>query len=213
MTLLVSLDELRQTVLDELARAAKSGDAQRIVSLARALEQIERDYRLAADIEGRLIRITEDLRSTTPIAPVVGDAPIATESAKARGIRIQKEFATRHDLIQVKGQEYRTKQGLRVGVATATEDKRRNGRWFLGLPGKEYDIAVLICDHDGRLLEFVIPVSDLASDWRRLSRDKKGHFKFNIRRHGGTYGDYQLVIPSTTPVDIQQFMGVFGPLA
>ncbi len=131
MTLLVSLDELRQTVLDKLARAAKSGDAQRIVSLARALEQIERDYRLAADIEGRLIRITEDLRSTTPIAPVVGDAPIATESAKARGIRIQKEFATRHDLIQVKGQEYRTKQGCALvsPLPPKTRDATVGGFW------------------------------------------------------------------------------------
>ena len=211
MTLTNTLSETRESILDQLARAAKSGDARKSVDLARTLEQIERDYQMATDIERRLTRINGDLSSNYRVMPTATERVGSSESAKARGMRIQREFAARHTLLQFKGQEFRTSQGLSVGIATATEDKRRN-RWFLGLPGRKFDVTVLVCDHEGRLLEFVIPAEVIDGVWEKLSRDKKGHLKFNVRREGGAYGDYQLLVSSASPVNIQPFLGAYAPL-
>ena len=95
-----------------------------------------------------------------------------------------------------------------MSIAFANEIDRPNliDKWFLGLKDEPTDIAVLLCqDLQGKVNDFVLPVAELKSTWKTLSRSG-GEIKFNVRHRQGVY---LLLDPKGEPINISKYLGKY----
>jgi hypothetical protein len=111
-------------------------------------------------------------------------------------------------LLNGHNKRYYTEGGRSVSIAFANEIDRPNliDKWFLGLKDEPTDIAVLLCqDLEGKVNDFVLPVAELKSTWKTLSRSG-GEIKFNIRRR---QSEYLLLEPNGEPISISKYLGKY----
>src|SRR5205085_2070182 len=79
-------------------------------------------------------------------------------------------------LTQVRGVIYKVDGiGLKVGIASSSWNPQETNRWFLGLPGGEFDHAVLLCElEDNELIALSLNRDFLSDHGALLSRDERG---------------------------------------
>lgn len=210
MDLRAELAALKNGAITAIEQAARERDTTRIRILSDLLAGIEGDERAAAALEDRIRGHEERLKSPDEVATMSQPIKLTgVTSRKARGRALREELARRHALIPEKGVIYRTRSDSRVGIVTATEDPKKH-TWFLGIPDTQFDSVVLRCQRtDGKVLDFVLPMTSMSGVWSRLSRSG-GQVKFNVKRRNGTY---QLQVPGGSPLDIGRFLGQYGALA
>ena len=106
-------------------------------------------------------------------------------------------------LINFEGVIYKTRTGKIVGIASATERKKRPGHWFLGLPMQDYAFIVLLCEKvNGKLLSFVFP-KDFLQDYIHHFSHSGGNYKFHLV----TKGDKHYIrIPGIGKVDASKYL-------
>ena len=83
-------------------------------------------------------------------------------------------------LENIRGSIYQGPSGHKVGIAVATE--RKPDRWFLGLPLKRFDDAVLLCKPDsGDNIEICLSKNFFDEYGYKMS-ESSGQMKFNVER-------------------------------
>lgn len=208
MDLRAELAALKNRAIAAIEQAAKERDTTRIRVLSDLLAGIEGDEKAAVALQDRVR--SHEVRLSSPDEMLREPPPRKTDarSRRERGNELREELARRHALTPEKGVIYRTRSDSRVGIVTATEDPK-NHTWFLGIPDTQFDSVVLRCQRtDGKVLDFVLPMTSMSGVWSRLSRSG-GQVKFNVKRRNGTY---QLQVPGGSPLDIDRFLGQYDAL-
>lgn len=192
-------------VLGLVARAAESGDVEAVLDLASLLQ---RWYREQADFA------RANFDASQPIAKVLGGEPETIKPSKREALEwastVRTRYAEKHDLRRVSRAVYVSPTGSLVVGLAASRWRSGEPTCFLGLPEKpaqgSWDLVVLLCEIDGRVLDFAIPFHDLDGVWSRLSRSS-GHVKFHVQRRDGSPGRYELRIPGAAPLDLEKYLG------
>ena len=209
MEIRAELGMIRVWVLGEIEMAARKGNTSRLIELTELVRSLEADDRAMTALEQRIELYRNAVNgSGTPNLQQAPNPPVTQPiSPKRRGKETRERFAKERSLIPEKGALHRTRSGARIGVATATET--RPDIWFLGLPDLSLDAAALLCDREGKRLDFILPRNVIEEVWPLLSRSP-GQVKFNVIRRDGRY---QLQIPGRAPLDLTGFRGNYGPLS
>ena len=102
---------------------------------------------------------------------------------------------------------YETESGKIVGMAFATE--RTPGRWFLGLPERDYFAMILVCEKEsGEQKRFVLPEPFCEKYADRLSTSGK-QYKFNISERSGRF---EFMVPGGGIEGITRYIDSFDAL-
>jgi hypothetical protein len=91
---------------------------------------------------------------------------------------------------QVKGKTIfrRKSDDVSVGVTFSIDKTKTDKEWFLGLPEKSFQEAVLLCQSDSRSVKVVHLKKEFCEKFaQHLSVDKNGQVKFNILRDGNKW--------------------------
>ncbi len=67
-------------------------------------------------------------------------------------------------------------------------------------------MVILLCELEGRLLDFAIPMSELEEVWPSFYRSG-GDVKFHVRKQFLEVGKYELKVPPDSALDLQEFLG------
>jgi hypothetical protein len=204
MDLKKRIENLKGKILTKIEGAAKKGDTEEILSNSRIVEEAE-----------KLIKRWEEINSAVDVLEKRANSNIIIPPEK---ILISKNFeggspkkkgkVKRNDLFHVEGTTYKTQNGKLVGIAYASE--RLPNRWFLGLPLKDYNSVILICENkSGDFLNFVLPEDFLGRFLKKLSHDDFGQVKFNIFLKGE---NYQLRIPGEGYDNVDNFQNDYSLL-
>jgi hypothetical protein len=151
----------------------------------------------------------EQLPSSVEFPQAIEIPQNAEISPKLKGNLRRKAFVDKLcnlgiKLTNVEGVLYKTETGKLIGIASATESKKWQGRWFLGLPIQNYDHFVLLCEkEDGKMLSFVIPKDFLRNYIQNISQSTKGDYKFHVVRKDGKYC---IQIPGIGKLDMSEFL-------
>lgn len=209
------LPEVKAKILEKVKLSAQGGDISAISKWSKAAEQCEKFIKESSDLTTRISNFTASLWQTRAIN--VNDQPISTKpklklSPKLEGSRARREWikmlSSEAILLNGHNKRYYTEGGRSVSIAFANEIDRPNliDKWFLGLKDEPTDIAVLLCqDLEGKVNDFVLPVAELKSTWKTLSRSG-GEIKFNIRRR---QSEYLLLEPNGEPLSISKYLGKY----
>lgn len=215
MDLKKRLENLKGKILTKIGEAAKKGSTEEISYSARIIEEIERLIKRWEEINSAIDLLENKVNSSTNLEEVIS---IPTEnmliSKKFEGLSPKKKGKVCRDEIiyelekkgislhHMAGTTYKTRNGKLVGIAYASE--RLPNRWFLGLPSKNYNSAILMCENkNGKFLNFILSEDFLRKYIKMLSQDDYGQIKFNIffkNEH------YQLRIPGEGYVNIDNFL-------
>jgi hypothetical protein len=177
------------------------------MDLSALLGEIERDEQLALSLEER----TTGYQARLDRPDEMLDQP---QSSEGRGVasprqpakEMREEYARKYGLTPERGAVYKTRSGARAGIAAATETGP--SRWFLGVQDVQMDCVVLLCQGEGEVLDFVVPMGAMSGAWNHLSRHGR-QVKFNVNKRNGTY---QLQVPGVGPLNIGLYLGQRGPL-
>jgi hypothetical protein len=208
------LTEIKAQALSAIAKAAAAGDASEITRLAKIIEALQADERGLTFIQQRISDYRDALLDGTKGVPPEPhrattrpnlDRPVV--GRKQRGEQTRKAFAATQGMQQVKGITYLSESRALIAVVTATEDPR-GGRWWLGLPDRQFHVIVLICEGAHQRREFVIPMDELSEIWPELSRSE-GNLKLNVRAEPGRY---LLQVPGRAAFELTRFLGDYRPL-
>lgn len=215
MSSIQELPEVKAQILEKVKLSAQGGDISAISKWSKAAEQCERFIQESSELTTRISNFTASLWQTREIN--LNDQPISTKpklklSPKLEGSRARREWikilSSKAILLNGHNKRYYTEGGRSVSIAFANEIDRPNliGKWFLGLKDEPTDIAVLLCqDLERKVNDFVLPVAELKSTWKTLSRSG-GEIKFNIRRR---QSEYLLLDPNGEPISISKYLGKF----
>lgn len=202
MSLRDEITHLRESILQRVERAARTGSARDVVDSSRLLEATEELLGSYNSLESRLQEIKSKVNGTQAIETIPPIPPSPTRlSAKAKGKQRRQAFLADAEsrgieMTQLKGVCYRSsKHCRRVGIASASENDKYPNRWLLGLPSDSYDGFVLLCeDRTGQVHRFIAGIDFSREVLPKLSRDNTGQIKFHVTRHGGWF---YLDIPSS----------------
>jgi hypothetical protein len=211
----------KDKLLKQIASSAQHGDSQTVLSAGEKLKKIES----LIDRHEKLLRDILDLCNETHSPQPLQNSQIISRLATNKGLReldivpgrgigktIRMDFLRRVSkdgvhLEHIKGSIYETKSGYKVGVAVATE--RKADRWFLGLPIKSFDNAILLCQKDdGDVMEICIPKNFFDEYGKKMSASG-GQMKFNVSRRGNGYA---ILVPGTDGVNVSKFIGDYSLL-
>jgi len=134
-------------------------------------------------------------------------------SPKKKGDEIRKTFVSRVQnqgihIAQLKGVQYKVNNKNFIGIAYSSEI--RTNRWFLGLPFKNFDTIVLLCEkRNGQILNFIFSKDFYDKVKNQLSKDDNDQIKFNISFRNG---EYQFMIPQSGYEKINSFIDNFDNL-
>ena len=196
MSLRDEITHLRESILQRVELAARTGSARDVVDSSRLLEATEELLGSYNSVESRLQEIKSKVNGTQAIETI---PPSPTRlGAKAKGKQRRQAFLADAEsrgiaMTQLKGVCYRSsKHCRRVGIASASENDKhpnRSNRWFLGLPPDSYDGFVLLCeDRTGQVHRFIAGIDFSREVLPKLSRDKDtGQIKFHVTRDGGCF--------------------------
>lgn len=214
------IQEFKEKVITDIENSAKKGKSADIVFLSKLLEETEG---LIMNLERYEIQFNSLKRKyEMPSANQQSHKQIISHtinsdenkiSAKERGEQRRQAFIKKANaegiiLTQVKGVIYRTPSNAIVGIASASE--KSPNHWFLGLPSKNYDTVVLLCENDrGELATFIPPKEFISKYLPNMSRDRKGQIKFNISYKFGTY---YMTIPGVENQKLDQMKDRFDHL-
>ena len=191
-----------------------------VLALQKKLETLASLIRRQEEIDRTLALFERDV-AAGPATPVSTTEGLAYDddrgSAKERGRRRREEFVRALSsrgvvLLPVKGALFRSPRRTRVGVAYGREGRNDDGfndKWFLGLPERGFDQAVLLCeDRSGRVTHFSL-TKEFTDEIREALSRKNGQVKFNVVRRGG---EFFLHVPKREPVSIEPFRDNFSGL-
>lgn len=205
----VARDDRMNDLLPLVARAAESGDVEAVLDLT--------------DLIRRWKETSPDERPSTGSglgneAAILSQPP--SKSSKQQALewanQARANYAAKHGLERHHRRTYISQTGSVLGIAPS---RWRSGEpsCFLGLPerpqdpsgnlGKRtWDMVILLCELEGRLLDFAIPMSELEQVWPSFYTSK-GDVKFHVRKQFGEVGKYELKVPPDSALDLQEFMG------
>ena len=215
MNVYADLQKEKNKLLSSISLAAREGKAELVLSESGKLEKVE----LLINRHKQIILELEELRISKTILPSLSNLTkqetpkIGIESrlstivtARELGVKIRKEFIGKLEgkgiqLQLIRGKTiYRTKAGERVGIAVATE--RQPNRWFLGLPVKGFDHAVLLCQRkNGEVVDVPLSEKFFAKYGQDMSQSK-GQLKFNIVRRNSRL---LVLVPGTDGINGTSF--------
>ena len=208
-------------LLKQIADSAQRGNSQEVLDTGERLKKIEslidRHEKLLRDISDldSEDRGTHHLQNTRVVSRLMRGKDLRRlDVASGRGIgrTIRMDFLKKASeegihLEHIRGSIYETKSGHKVGIAVATE--RNPDRWFLGLPLKGFDHAVLLCKRDtGDTVEICLPKNFFDENGGKMSQSG-GQMKFNVARRGGGYA---ILVPGTDGVSVSKFLGDYSLL-
>lgn len=208
-------------LLKQISDSAQRSNSQGVLDSAEKLKKIEsliaRHQKLLQDISdlGSEDRRTQALQKARVESRLVGGRDSRRSdvaSGKRMGRAMRMEFLEKASergihLEHIRGSIYETKSGHKVGIAVATE--RNPDRWFLGLPFKGFDHAVLLCKPDtGDTVEISLPKNFFDEYGDEMSQSG-GQMKFNVARRGS---GYVLLVPGTDGVSVSKFLGDYSVL-
>ncbi|MEK6531076.1 MAG: hypothetical protein AABZ23_01120 [Deltaproteobacteria bacterium] len=193
----VRLSKLKMFALKKIEEAARKGDSSVIITNTRIIEEAERlmkkldEFKLSLDyLEKRgdsnilvdviAVKKTESLK---PSPDIDGYLTSRQKGKQSRALFLKK-LRERNIHLNSSSAEtiYTNKNGKMVGIAFATECQPF--KWFLGLPERNYNVIVLLCEEQGNnTLSFILPADFCEKYKNNLSRSK-GQLKFNVvNRH------------------------------
>ena len=202
--------KLKEKALGEIRLAAESGNSQRIRAETARLTEIEtlidRQETLNRQVE---VFSNTDARTSSshPVAEkerTVSLLPTTSsrQTAKVRRSEFIKDCARKGiRLVPKKGTLYENSRQEVVGIAFATE--RKENAWFLGLPIRGLEHAVLICKPEEGPTFCVCLPSRFVQKYRSSLSKSKGQVVFNVRREDGRHS---LLIPSAGRVPIDEYI-------
>ena len=211
----------KDKLLKQIASSAQHGNSQEVLSAGENLKKIEslidRHEKLLRDISdlGNEIHSPQPLQNSRVISRLARNSGLRElDVVPGRGIgkTIRMDFLRKVSedgvhLEHIRGSVYETKSGYKVGVAVATE--RKADRWFLGLPIKSFDNAILLCQKDdGDVMEICLPKNFFDEYGKKMSASG-GQMKFNVARRGNGYA---ILVPGTDGVNISKFIGDYSLL-
>jgi len=197
MNAMDTLDKEKVELLVQIAKAAKEGRSDVVLSASEKLGKVEilinRYNQIVTDIES--LQGKAGNSGTIKPAKAIQERPMIVrtdiKSAREYGREIRETFLKKLtgsgiELQQAKGETiYKTRSGEKVGIAVATE--RQPDRWFLGLPVGGFDHAVLLCKREGdEVIEIRLPKAFFSKYGNDMSQSK-GQLKFNVSRRGNVY--------------------------
>lgn len=198
----IALDELprlRRNLLSEIETALKQGGksnfyeaTERLRSGDALLDQVVSLWRGKKTLLPP--KSTKELIAENP--------PQFNESPQQRGETIRSNWvcktlgkAVRHERRSL----YRNGRDEILGIAYAQEAEKRKNRWFLGLPEKKFQSAILLCESvDGKIDAICLPREFIAKFGGNFS-EANGQVKFNIMRRGG---QWYLKVPGIDQMEI-----------
>ena len=221
MSLRDEITHLRESILQRVELAARTGSARDVVDSSRLLEATEELLGSYNSVESRLQEIKSKVNGTQAVEtiPPIPSSPTGL-GAKAKGKQRRQAFLADAEsrgiaMTQLKGVCYRSsKHCHRVGIASASENEKhpnRSNRWFLGLPSDSYDGFVLLCeDRMGQVHRFIAGIDFSREVLPKLSRDTgTGQIKFHVTRDGGCF---YLHVPGSERQSINALLERFGDL-
>ncbi|GAK55966.1 hypothetical protein U27_02927 [Candidatus Vecturithrix granuli] len=132
-------------------------------------------------------------------------------SSQAKGKLRRKAFVQKLQILDIhlthlEKRFYKTKTEKLVGMTFASELKEKPGKWFLGLPERDYKFIVLLCEkYDHEMLNFVFPEEFLQNYMHQFSRSGS-NLKFIITLKNNRY---YLFIPTIPDIDVNRFLNNF----
>lgn len=208
------LKDIQSRILDQLSSAVSNRDFATVTALsgiAKECETLEIELMsLHRRVEAVQNALNDSRFESMPSHKLTYSAG-STTSAKAAatqarnawvaGLRVQNISLHGH------GRRFQTARGRSVAVTFANE--RSENRWFLGLPDKSTEVAVLLCKScAGKLYEIVLPISHLHKVWRALGRSQN-EVKFNVKRDTRRF---LLLVPGNKPLDVTRYVGNYESL-
>jgi hypothetical protein len=208
-------------VLKQIADAAQRGNSQEVLEAGERLKKIDslidRHEKLLRDIsdlesEERGTHHSQNTRVGSRLVrgKDLGRLDVASGRGIGRALRmdfLKKASEDGINLEHIKGSVYKTKSEHKVGIAVATE--RNPDRWFLGLPFKGFEHAVLLCKRDtGDTVEICLPKNFFDEYGGKMSQSG-GQMKFNVARRGSGYA---ILVPGTDGVNVSKFLGDYSLL-
>ena len=204
-------------LLNQIAEFAQRGKSQEVLAAGERLNRVES----LIDRYEKLLRDISDL-NTDPLQNTrvdsrdrrVKNLKRLNVVASGRGIgkTIRKDFLQKLSeegiyLENIRGSIYQAQSGHKVGIAVATE--RKPDRWFLGLPLKGFDDAVLLCKPDsGDTIEICLP-NNFFDEYGDKMSESSGQMKFNVARRGSGYA---ILVPGTDGISVSKFLGDYSLL-
>ena len=199
MSLRDEITHLRESILQRVELAARTGSARDVVDSSRLLEATEELLGSYNSLESRLQEIKSKVNGTQavetiPPIPIIKNYSSTRLSAKAKGNQRRQAFLADAEsrgiaMTKVKGVCYQSlNHGHIVGIASASESDKHPNRWLLGLPSANYDGFVLLCeDKTGQVHRFIAGIDFSQEVLPKLSRDDTGQIKFHVTRDGGYF--------------------------
>ena len=203
-------------LLNQIAEFAQRGESQEVLAAGERLNKVES----LIDRYEKLLRDISDL-DTDPLQNTRVDSRdrrvknlkrLNVASGRGIGRTIRMDFLKKASeegiyLENIRGSIYETQSGRKVGIAVATE--RKPDRWFLGLPIKGFDDAVLLCKPDaGDTVEICLPKNFFDEYGDKMS-ESSGQMKFNVARRGS---GYTILVPGTDGISVSKFLGNYSLL-
>jgi hypothetical protein len=215
------LADLKATALADVRRAASDDDTAATIDAGDRLKGVNSlEEKLGAakgivlSIEAALERYARLNANGGAVASIPGEG--ASLSAKARGELRRKQFVERLSSIEgielrhATGVLYEAPSGAVVGIPTASPLDDSPNRWWLGLPGDEFSVAALLCEHeDGSIVAVVLDQDFLKEFGPSLSRDHREQEKFVVLREGASYF---VQVPNVGRINVDQYRDNFDPL-
>lgn len=204
-------------LLSQIAEFAQRGESHEIMVASERLNKVE-------DLIGRYEKLIQDIsdldteqhQNTQVDSRNKRSKKLTNQNifAAGRGIGktirldfLHKATETGLYLENIRGSIYQAQSGRKVGIAVATE--RKPDRWFLGLPLKGFDEAVLLCKPDtGDTIEIILPKKFFDEYGDKMS-ESSGQMKFNVNRRGN---GYIILVPGTDGINVSRFIGNYSLL-
>jgi hypothetical protein len=207
----------KSNLLNQIAEFAKRGESHEVLAVGEKLNRvvalIERYEKLVHDISDLE---TDPLQKTRVDSNDNSSKNLKRLNVVAGGRGVGKTI--RLDFLQkvsekglhlenIRGSIYQAQSGRKVGLAVATE--RKPDRWFLGLPLKRFDDAVLLCKPDsGDTIEICLSKKFFDEYGDKMS-ESSGQMKFNVARRGS---GYSILVPGTDGINVSSFIGNYSLL-
>ena len=204
-------------LLNQIAEFAQRAESHEVLATGERLNKVEA---LIKRYEN-LIQDISELNSEQPQEAQVDSRNMRSNNltnqniyAAGRGVgkTIRMDFLQKASekgiyLVNIRGSIYRTPSGRKVGIAVATE--RKPDRWFLGLPSKKFDEALLLCKpNSGETIEIFLSKNFFDEYGEKMS-ESSGQMKFNVARRGN---GYVILVPGTDGIDGSRFIGDYSLL-
>jgi hypothetical protein len=208
------LDKIKSETLRKIEQAASAGDTKSIFENTRIVEKAEQLIRRLQEIGAatavlekeasgkaglRVIRMKKSVKRYVPEKIEEGVSPRMRGEILRNGF-VQNLQSYGINLIRIKGSVYETQTKGLVGIAYASE--RNPDHWFLGLPHKDYDCLIFLCENEkGEIRSFILP-GEFYHNHKHQFTDSKGQLKFNIHHRRGRY---EMNIPGGEKEALNQF--------